>query len=43
MILWFREVYETAMSEETPPEIQRTSLTRVVLHLKTMGIHNVLG
>jgi len=30
------------MLEFTTPELQRTSLTSVVLTLKTMGIHNVL-
>lgn len=32
-----------AMTEETIPEIQRTSLSHVVLYLKSMGIHDVLG
>lgn len=32
-----------AMREETIPEIQRTSLSHVVLYLKSMGIHDVLG
>jgi len=42
-IYFCREVYEAAMTEETVPEIQRTSLGHVVLYLKTMGIHDVLG
>ena len=37
------DVYETAMTEETVPEIQRTSLAHVILYLKSMGIHDVLG
>lgn len=41
--LFSKEVYETVMMEETVPEIQRTSLTHVILHLKSMGIHDVLG
>ena len=32
-----------AVTEETIPEIQRTSLGHVILYLKTMGIHDVLG
>lgn len=32
-----------AMTEETIPEIQRTSLGHVILYLKSMGIHDVLG
>lgn len=32
-----------AMTEETIPEIQRTSLSHVVLYLKSIGIHDVLG
>ena len=32
-----------AMTEETVPEIQRTSLGHVILYLKSMGIHDVLG
>ena len=40
---YFREVYDTAMMEETIPEIQRTSLGHVILYLKSMGIHDVLG
>ena len=43
LISFFREVYEMAMTEETIPEIQRTSLGHVILYLKTMGIHDVLG
>ena len=31
------------MIEETIPEIQRTSLGHVILYLKSMGIHDVLG
>jgi len=41
--LFSKEVYDTAMTEETIPEIQRTSLGHVILHLKSMGIHDVLG
>ena len=43
LIYLCREVYEAAMTEETVPEIQRTSLGHVILYLKTMGIHDVLG
>lgn len=37
-----RGVFDNMMEEETAPEIQRTNLTKVVLHLKTMGIDDVL-
>lgn len=43
VLMLFREVYDTAMTEETIPEIQRTSLGHVILYLKSMGIHDVLG
>ncbi|XP_072168143.1 probable ATP-dependent RNA helicase DHX40 [Diadema setosum] len=34
--------YDNCMTEDMIPEIQRTSLTSVVLSLKCMGIHNIL-
>ena len=37
----FREVFDEVMLEETIPEIQRTNLTKVVLHLKKMEIRDV--
>ncbi|KAK3734547.1 hypothetical protein QZH41_010392, partial [Actinostola sp. cb2023] len=40
--MYTREVYDQSMAEETIPEIQRTSLSRVVLHLKCMGINDVV-
>ncbi|XP_078610851.1 putative ATP-dependent RNA helicase DHX40 isoform X1 [Branchiostoma floridae x Branchiostoma japonicum] len=40
--LYNRECYDQCMPEDMLPEIQRTSLTSVVLSLKSMGIHNVL-
>ncbi|XP_067044584.1 probable ATP-dependent RNA helicase DHX40 isoform X2 [Acropora muricata] len=43
VVLISSDVYETAMTEETVPEIQRTSLAHVILYLKSMGIHDVLG
>ncbi|XP_038065220.1 probable ATP-dependent RNA helicase DHX40 isoform X2 [Patiria miniata] len=40
--IYTKGFYENAMSEDMTPEIQRTSLTSVVLNLKCMGIHNIL-
>lgn len=40
--IFLREVFDEVMEEETVPEIQRTNLTKVVLHLKTMGVNDVL-
>ncbi|CAB4031681.1 probable ATP-dependent RNA helicase DHX40, partial [Paramuricea clavata] len=40
--LYTRDVYDDVMSAETAPEIQRTNLAKVVLYLKTMGIHDVI-
>ncbi|XP_031569956.1 probable ATP-dependent RNA helicase DHX40, partial [Actinia tenebrosa] len=40
--MYTREVYCNSMDQETVPEIQRTSLSRVVLHLKCMGINDVV-
>jgi HrpA-like RNA helicase len=37
-----RDVYDDVMSAETAPDIQRTNLAKVVLYLKTMGIHDVI-
>ena len=40
--IFLRELFDEVMEEETVPEIQRTNLTKVVLHLKTMGVNDVL-
>lgn len=39
--LYTEEEYEK-LSQSTPPEMQRTNLTSVVLQLKALGIDNVL-
>ena len=33
-----RDVYESQLAEETVPEIQRVSISQVVLQLKTIGV-----
>lgn len=40
--IYSKGFYENCMPEDMVPEIQRTSLTSVVLSLKCMGIHNIL-
>eukprot|EP00050_Salpingoeca_kvevrii_P002345 m.191144 g.191144 ORF g.191144 m.191144 type:complete len:657 (+) comp10591_c2_seq6:77-2047(+) len=40
--LYSKSFEEKVMLEFTPPELQRTSLTSVVLTLKSLGIHDVL-
>nr|XP_054762833.1 probable ATP-dependent RNA helicase DHX40 [Lytechinus pictus] len=40
--IYSKGIYENCMSEDMIPEIQRSSLTNVVLNLKCMGIHNIL-
>ncbi|XP_077980286.1 putative ATP-dependent RNA helicase DHX40 [Glandiceps talaboti] len=41
--IYTKDFYNNVMTENMTPEIQRTSLTMVVLNLKCMGIHDVLG
>lgn len=40
--IYTKEFWESRMPEYTVPEIQRTSLTAVVLTLKCLGIHDVI-
>ncbi|KAL7831661.1 hypothetical protein AOLI_G00292090 [Acnodon oligacanthus] len=40
--IYSKEVWENCMPEYTTPEIQRTSLTSVVLTLKCLGVHDVI-
>ncbi|XP_072248973.1 probable ATP-dependent RNA helicase DHX40 [Leuresthes tenuis] len=40
--LYTKEFWETCMPEYTVPEIQRTSLTSVILTLKCLGVHDVI-
>lgn len=40
--IYTREFWEKCMHEYTIPEIQRTSLTAVILTLKCLGIHDVI-
>uniref|UniRef100_A0A7N6A0W3 RNA helicase n=1 Tax=Anabas testudineus TaxID=64144 RepID=A0A7N6A0W3_ANATE len=40
--IYTKEFWEKCMPEYTVPEIQRTSLTAVVLTLKCLGIHDVI-
>ncbi|XP_071813959.1 probable ATP-dependent RNA helicase DHX40 [Apostichopus japonicus] len=40
--IYSRDFFEECMTEDMIPEIQRTSLSSVVLNLKCMGIHNIL-
>ncbi|XP_065175902.1 probable ATP-dependent RNA helicase DHX40 [Sycon ciliatum] len=41
--IYSRDVFETTMGERIVPEIQRTSLTSVVLQLKAINIDDVIG
>lgn len=40
--IYTKEFWEKCMPEYTVPEIQRTSLTAVVLTLKCLGVHDVI-
>lgn len=40
--IYNKEFWETLMPEYTVPEIQRTSLTSVILTLKCLGVHDVI-
>ncbi|CAN9511051.1 unnamed protein product [Ophioblennius macclurei] len=40
--IYSQDFWETCMPEYTIPEIQRTSLTAVVLTLKCLGVHDVI-
>nr|XP_046246280.1 probable ATP-dependent RNA helicase DHX40 [Scatophagus argus] len=40
--IYTKEFWEKSMPEYTVPEIQRTSLTAVILTLKCLGIHDVI-
>uniref|UniRef100_A0A672HVK8 RNA helicase n=1 Tax=Salarias fasciatus TaxID=181472 RepID=A0A672HVK8_SALFA len=40
--IFSKDFWETCMPEYTVPEIQRTSLTAVVLTLKCLGVHDVV-
>ncbi|XP_026877066.2 probable ATP-dependent RNA helicase DHX40 isoform X1 [Electrophorus electricus] len=40
--IYSKDFWETCMPEYTVPEIQRTSLTSVVLTLKCLGVHDVI-
>ncbi|KAI4905188.1 hypothetical protein NFI96_013904 [Prochilodus magdalenae] len=40
--IYSKEFWENCMPEYTTPEIQRTSLTSVVLTLKCLGVHDVI-
>ncbi|XP_059186673.1 probable ATP-dependent RNA helicase DHX40 isoform X1 [Centropristis striata] len=40
--IYTKEFWEKSMPEYTVPEIQRTSLTAVVLTLKCLGVHDVI-
>ncbi|XP_051966157.1 probable ATP-dependent RNA helicase DHX40 [Xyrauchen texanus] len=40
--IYNKEFWETCMPEYTIPEIQRTSLTSVILTLKCLGVHDVI-
>ncbi|KAM4567283.1 putative ATP-dependent RNA helicase DHX40 isoform 2-T2 [Odontesthes bonariensis] len=40
--IYTKEFWETCMPEYTVPEIQRTSLTAVILTLKCLGVHDVI-
>ncbi|KAL6470942.1 hypothetical protein MHYP_G00195920 [Metynnis hypsauchen] len=40
--IYSKEFWEKCMPEYTTPEIQRTSLTSVVLTLKCLGVHDVI-
>ncbi|XP_054651172.1 probable ATP-dependent RNA helicase DHX40 [Dunckerocampus dactyliophorus] len=40
--IYTKEFWEECMSEYTVPEIQRTSLTAVILTLKCLGVHDVI-
>lgn len=40
--IYSRDFWETCMPEYTVPEIQRTSLTAVILTLKCLGVHDVI-
>ncbi|KAG4206050.1 hypothetical protein ERO13_A04G140200v2 [Gossypium hirsutum] len=41
--LYTADSYKTKFDDNTPPEIQRTNLTSVVLSLKILGIQNLLN
>ncbi|KAM3875439.1 putative ATP-dependent RNA helicase DHX40 [Diretmus argenteus] len=41
--IYTKEFWEKCMPEYTVPEIQRTSLTAVILTLKCLGVHDVIG
>lgn len=40
--IYSKDFWETCMPEYTIPEIQRTSLTSVILTLKCLGVHDVI-
>lgn len=40
--IYTEEFWEKCMPEYTVPEIQRTSLTAVILTLKCLGVHDVI-
>ncbi|XP_076833009.1 putative ATP-dependent RNA helicase DHX40 isoform X1 [Brachyhypopomus gauderio] len=40
--IYSKEFWESCMPEYTVPEIQRTSLTSVILTLKCLGVHDVI-
>lgn len=40
--IYTKEFWEKCMPEYTVPEIQRTSLTAVILTLKCLGVHDVI-
>lgn len=40
--IYSKDFWDTCMPEYTIPEIQRTSLTSVILTLKCLGIHDVI-
>ncbi|XP_071953797.1 probable ATP-dependent RNA helicase DHX40 isoform X2 [Antedon mediterranea] len=41
--IYSKGFYENCMKEDTIPEIQRSSLTSVVLNLKCMGVHDIIN
>ncbi|XP_078080770.1 putative ATP-dependent RNA helicase DHX40 isoform X2 [Mustelus asterias] len=41
--IYSKEFWETCMSDHMVPEIQRASLTSVILTLKCLGVNNVIG
>jgi len=40
--IYTKEFWEKSMPDYTVPEIQRTSLTSVILTLKCLGVHDVI-